>query len=85
MTTGFNHFGTQGLLMTFAELGRAPHHRRLTGRLLSFLLLVVLTPASPLAVDNPIVLENQQPGSSNWNGAREVVGPPSVSCAAEAD
>src|SRR5438132_194491 len=52
--------------MTIAELGRAPHHRRFTGRLLGFLLLVVLTPASPLAVDNPIVLENQLPGSGNW-------------------
>src|SRR5438034_9729048 len=52
--------------MTFAEIGRAPRRRRLMGTLLSLLLLVVLTPASPLAVDNPIVLENQQPGSGNW-------------------
>src|SRR5258706_10603723 len=34
--------------------------------LLSLLLIIALTPASPLAVDNPIVLENQQPGSSTW-------------------
>jgi hypothetical protein len=52
--------------MNFAELERAPRHRRMMGALLCLLLATALTPASPLAVDNPIVLENQQPGSGNW-------------------
>src|SRR6476660_6869067 len=51
--------------MNFAELEPAPR-RRLIGALLCLLLIGALTPASPLAVDNPIVLENQQPGSGNW-------------------
>src|SRR5438067_654664 len=52
--------------MNFAELERTPHKRRVTAALLGLLLVVALTPASPLAVDNPIVIENQQPGSGNW-------------------
>ncbi|HXD73826.1 MAG TPA: N,N-dimethylformamidase beta subunit family domain-containing protein, partial [Vicinamibacterales bacterium] len=34
------------------------------------LLIVALTPARPLAVDNPIVVENQQPGSSAWQWSK---------------
>src|ERR1700681_2123624 len=52
--------------MNVPKLERVPQKRRMTGALLSLLLVVALTPASPLAVDNPIVLENQQPGSGNW-------------------
>ena len=53
--------------MNFAELERAPRHRRMMGalRLLPARRRADAS-ASPLAVDNPIVLENQQPGSGNW-------------------
>src|SRR5439155_24968465 len=55
----------QGAVMNVAEIERTPRYRRMIGTLL-LLLVVALTPASPLAVDNPIVVENQQPGSGNW-------------------
>ena len=51
--------------MKLVELQRALRFARLMGALLS-LLLVMLTPASTQTVDNPIVLENQQPGSNAW-------------------
>jgi hypothetical protein len=45
-------------------------HRRRRRRtfvlLLGILSLLALYPARPAAVDNPIVVENQQPGSSGW-------------------
>ena len=40
--------------------------RRMIGVLLGLFLAIALMPASPAAVDNPIVVENQQPGSSSW-------------------
>ena len=40
--------------------------RSTIGMFLGVLLAILLKPASPGAVDNPIVLENQQPGSSGW-------------------
>src|SRR5438128_178515 len=54
--------------MNVAELQRAPRTHRLTALFLSWLALVVLVPASrsTQAADNPIVLENQQPGSNGW-------------------
>src|SRR2546429_2075933 len=52
--------------MNHAEPQRVMRQGRKLFALLSVLLVVMLTPASPLAVDNPIVLENQQPGSGNW-------------------
>ena len=54
--------------MKVAELQRAPRTHRLTALFLSWLALVVLVPASrsTQAADNPIVLENQQPGSNGW-------------------
>ena len=52
--------------MNHAEPQRVMHQGRKLAALLSLLLATALTPASPLAVDNPIVVENQQPGSSNW-------------------
>src|SRR5882672_8420530 len=51
--------------MKLVGLQRALRYARLMGALLS-LLLVTLTPASTQTVDNPIVLENQQPGSNAW-------------------
>src|ERR1043166_3747681 len=39
--------------------------RRMIGVLLGLFLAIALMPASPAAVDNPIVVENQQPGSSS--------------------
>src|SRR2546423_11673860 len=52
--------------MNLADPQRPSQYRRMMGTLLAFLLVVMLSPASPLAVDNPIVVENQQPGSGNW-------------------
>src|SRR2546429_1013330 len=52
--------------MNHAEPQRVMRQGRKLFALLSVLLVVALAPASPLAVDNPIVVENQQPGSSNW-------------------
>ena len=52
--------------MTFVEHQRAPRRVRMIGALLGVFLIFVLTLVSPGAVDNPIVLENQQPGSSSW-------------------
>src|SRR5438552_13444924 len=45
---------------------RVWRRRRRRGALLSLLLIIGLTQASLPAADNPIVLENQQPGSSGW-------------------
>jgi hypothetical protein len=42
------------------------HRRRKIGALLGLLIVIGLTQASLPAVDNPIVLENQQPGSGAW-------------------
>src|SRR3982074_2814566 len=52
--------------MNHAEPQRVLRQGRKLFALLGVLVVVALAPASPLAVDNPIVLENQQPGSGNW-------------------
>src|SRR3982074_3393280 len=52
--------------MNHAEPQRVLRQGRKLFALLGVLVVVALTPAAPLAVDNPIVLENQQPGSGNW-------------------
>jgi hypothetical protein len=52
--------------MSSHEHQRMRHRRHATGMLFLILLAVALTPARPAAVDNPIVVENQQPGSSSW-------------------
>ena len=54
--------------MNVAQFQRALHTYRLAGLLLAVLALVMILPASTStqAADNPIVLENQQPGSSAW-------------------
>jgi hypothetical protein len=49
--------------MKLVELQPALRQSRKLGGLLSILLLVTLTPASTLTAENPIVLENQQPGT----------------------
>ncbi len=52
--------------MNSAEHQRAPRPQRLMGRLLGSVLVATLMPvvsASAQTTSNPIVLENQQPGS----------------------
>jgi hypothetical protein len=48
-----------------AELQHPPRRLPLTGLLLSFLTMLALVPA-PAFAQNPIVVENQQPGSNGW-------------------
>ena len=57
--------------MNRVELLRTLRRVRMNGRLLGGLLAltliaVVAAMVSPLAADNPVVLENQQPGSDGW-------------------
>src|SRR6478672_6110956 len=52
--------------MNFNGFERVLHHRRTMVALLGLLLVVALTQASLPAADNPVVLENQQPGSGAW-------------------
>src|SRR5882762_5286247 len=56
------------LFMNAAEFRREAHTYRLMGLCLSLLALLTLLPArvATQGSDNPIVLENQQPGSSGW-------------------
>src|SRR6185295_17507349 len=51
--------------MSFVEY-KPQRRRRMMGMLLGILLVVAMMPASPAAVDNPIVVENQQPRSNGW-------------------
>src|SRR5258708_14145671 len=50
--------------MNVAEIDRPPRYRRVIGTLL-LLLVAAITPASSQTT-NPIVIENQQPGSGSW-------------------
>ena len=52
--------------MNFDLPERVWRRRRRRGALLGLLLVIGLTQASLPATDNPIVVENQQPGSSAW-------------------
>src|SRR5256885_7914554 len=52
--------------MFSVEHKRPQPRRRMMGILVGILLAVALAPARPAAVDNPIVIENQQPGSNGW-------------------
>src|SRR6185503_5547787 len=55
--------------MTVAETERAPRYRRWMTTL-ALLLVAAIAPASSIDTNNPIVLENQQPGSSNWQWSK---------------
>ncbi len=50
--------------MNFAQTDRPPRYLRLIGTLV-LLVVAAITPASS-QITNPIVIENQQPGSSGW-------------------
>jgi N,N-dimethylformamidase beta subunit-like protein/IPT/TIG domain-containing protein len=52
--------------MTAAEFQPGPHTCRRAGLLLGVLALIALLPTSTLTQSNPIVVENQQPGSNGW-------------------
>src|SRR3954470_3748182 len=58
--------------MTLDEHNRQYRRRRRRTIAMFFgvLLVIALTPARPGAVDNPIVVENQQPGSSGWQWSK---------------
>jgi len=56
--------------MNFDLPERVWRRRRRRGALLGLLLVIGLTQASLPATDNPIVVENQQPGSSAWQWSK---------------